>query len=197
VKSSDLMASLSTVLKKKAKKSDSISTSTTFKINNYNIVSEAADDLASGLSCQSVEFRAQSAKPQSPAQAEPLSPTKTAQENKQQNQPQNPVHKGSVRWAKYKNRPQQPVNVPVAAVAPPKKENARENKRRPLKNAVQPTTNNTFSNQSTSSSDPKKVPGELGFQFPDNGWVCKQCQNYNFPGRTCCHRCKKVKMTDD
>lgn len=29
------------------------------------------------------------------------------------------------------------------------------------------------------------------FDFPDGGWVCSSCQNYNFFGRQKCNRCQK------
>ena len=35
------------------------------------------------------------------------------------------------------------------------------------------------------------------FKFPDGGWECSKCQNYNFKGRKECHRCKKAKASDD
>tara|TARA_B100000780_G_scaffold260029_1_gene211450 strand:- start:272 stop:673 length:402 start_codon:yes stop_codon:yes gene_type:complete len=35
------------------------------------------------------------------------------------------------------------------------------------------------------------------FKFPDGGWECSKCQNYNFKGRKECHRCKKAKDTED
>lgn len=38
---------------------------------------------------------------------------------------------------------------------------------------------------------------EANFVFPDGGWECNKCQNYNFKGRKACFRCKKAKSTDD
>ena len=35
------------------------------------------------------------------------------------------------------------------------------------------------------------------FAFPDGGWVCSQCQNYNFAGRVRCNRCTKQKTKSD
>lgn len=35
------------------------------------------------------------------------------------------------------------------------------------------------------------------FDFPDGGWECSKCQNYNFKGRKECHRCKKPKTVKD
>lgn len=35
------------------------------------------------------------------------------------------------------------------------------------------------------------------FDFPDGGWVCNDCQNYNFYGRPKCNRCQKQKTRQD
>ena len=35
------------------------------------------------------------------------------------------------------------------------------------------------------------------FEFPDGGWECSKCQNYNFRGRKECNRCKKVRSKHD
>lgn len=35
------------------------------------------------------------------------------------------------------------------------------------------------------------------FNFPDGGWECNKCQNYNFKGRKECYRCKKAKDEQD
>lgn len=35
------------------------------------------------------------------------------------------------------------------------------------------------------------------FNFPDGGWVCSQCHNYNFYGRVKCNRCQKIKGKND
>lgn len=34
-------------------------------------------------------------------------------------------------------------------------------------------------------------------KFPDNGWVCSACRNYNFETRNSCNRCKKMKADQD
>lgn len=31
------------------------------------------------------------------------------------------------------------------------------------------------------------------YSFPDGGWACSKCHNYNFKGRKFCNRCKKSK----
>ena len=35
------------------------------------------------------------------------------------------------------------------------------------------------------------------YEFPDGGWECSKCANYNFKGRKSCFRCKKSKSSDD
>jgi hypothetical protein len=30
-------------------------------------------------------------------------------------------------------------------------------------------------------------------EIPEGGWTCSSCENYNFPGRMHCNRCKKLK----
>lgn len=35
------------------------------------------------------------------------------------------------------------------------------------------------------------------FDFPEGGWVCGGCQNYNFFGRQKCNRCLKAKSKQD
>jgi len=42
-----------------------------------------------------------------------------------------------------------------------------------------------------------KPEADSNFEFPDGGWVCSQCQNYNFAGRTKCNRCHKIKSKSD
>ena len=41
----------------------------------------------------------------------------------------------------------------------------------------------------------KKSKGS--FEFPEGGWECSKCQNYNFKGRKECNRCKKPRTTKD
>jgi len=43
----------------------------------------------------------------------------------------------------------------------------------------------------------KRMGDKFGFKFPKNGWTCRSCQNYNFPQRGSCMRCKKVKTEAD
>ena len=35
------------------------------------------------------------------------------------------------------------------------------------------------------------------FLFPDGGWECSRCLNYNFKGRKECNRCKKIRSSVD
>ena len=46
-----------------------------------------------------------------------------------------------------------------------------------------------------SSGKKKGVKGQ--FKFPEGGWVCLACQNYNFCGRVRCNRCGKNKSKED
>ena len=39
--------------------------------------------------------------------------------------------------------------------------------------------------------------GKGAFEFPDGGWECSKCQNYNFKGRKECNRCKKARSKQD
>ena len=77
-------------------------------------------------------------------------------------------HAGASKWGKYKKK---------------EKENKRNQQRR--RNAV----DSDNSSEITSDKD--------NFDFPDGGWVCGQCQNYNFQGRTKCNRCHKSKAVTD
>ena len=51
------------------------------------------------------------------------------------------------------------------------------------------------------NADKKKFPAKPKdkgtFHFPDGGWECSTCQNYNFRGRKECNRCKKPKTKQD
>ena len=42
-----------------------------------------------------------------------------------------------------------------------------------------------------------KQGSQQQFEFPDGGWECSKCQNYNFKGRKECNRCKKPKTMKD
>ena len=52
-------------------------------------------------------------------------------------------------------------------------------------------------NSAMRGSRPGKRMGTNAFSFPDGGWVCSSCQNYNFCGRVKCNRCKKAKSKLD
>jgi len=45
------------------------------------------------------------------------------------------------------------------------------------------------------NSEGKKA--DSNFEFPEGGWECSTCSNYNFKGRKQCHRCKKDKDDTD
>lgn len=44
---------------------------------------------------------------------------------------------------------------------------------------------------------PQAKKGKGTFEFPDGGWECSKCQNYNFKGRKECNRCKKARTKQD
>lgn len=65
---------------------------------------------------------------------------------------------------------------------------------------VKPLHQTNFNLNNIKSFVPKdsvKETRESDFKFPDGGWECSKCQNYNFKGRKECHRCKKSKAEDD
>ena len=43
----------------------------------------------------------------------------------------------------------------------------------------------------------KQMNKKNRFDFPEGGWECSKCQNYNFKGRDSCYRCKKIKCEKD
>ena len=50
------------------------------------------------------------------------------------------------------------------------------------------------------AGDDRKQQAKKGkgtFEFPDGGWECSNCQNYNFKGRKECFRCKKARSKKD
>ena len=47
---------------------------------------------------------------------------------------------------------------------------------------------------------PKHEPAQKkseSYVFPEGGWVCSKCDNYNFKNKKICHRCKKAKSSED
>ena len=48
-----------------------------------------------------------------------------------------------------------------------------------------------------SSEEEQRCDKRANFEFPDGGWECAKCQNYNFKGRKACYRCKKPKTAED
>lgn len=70
----------------------------------------------------------------------------------------------------------------------------------PKKNAVKqrPIDNPGKNDQLKVKSEPRGHELlEDQFAFPDGGWVCSGCQNYNFYGRPKCNRCLKLKTRQD
>ena len=59
----------------------------------------------------------------------------------------------------------------------------------------EPTTDDLQGEDLKAETNRKTKP--CGFDFPDGGWECSKCQNYNFKGRKECHRCKKPKTVKD
>ena len=79
-------------------------------------------------------------------------------------------HAGRSKWGKYKKKEKE------------------DRSRRPVKQPIE--TN-------AKSGGFCDTPTKESFDFPDGGWVCCVCQNYNFQGRVRCNRCEKVKSTQD
>jgi hypothetical protein len=65
----------------------------------------------------------------------------------------------------------------------------------PLQNITNRDYNIT--NDQSCDSSSKKKSNKAQFKFPEGGWVCIGCQNYNFSGRVKCNRCGKSKTKDD
>lgn len=60
-----------------------------------------------------------------------------------------------------------------------------------------PSVMTTFELIDECDSQKENVSGKEEFDFPDGGWVCSTCQNYNFFGRQKCNRCQKQKSRQD
>ena len=50
--------------------------------------------------------------------------------------------------------------------------------------------------KSVASKSPSKPTLDIT-NLPEDGWVCSNCQNYNFARRKSCNRCKKVRTCSD
>lgn len=81
--------------------------------------------------------------------------------------------------------------------------NAKTDSKKATKRA---TSNNSNTSNKENLYQPKKKESSKeeqtganpsAFSFPDGGWVCSFCQNYNFYGRTKCNRCSKAKTKED
>ena len=62
---------------------------------------------------------------------------------------------------------------------------------------ITPLALNTISFRKNYENSVKTESPKKGFAFPDGGWVCSLCQNYNFYGRMKCNRCNKMKGKED
>ena len=65
----------------------------------------------------------------------------------------------------------------------------------PLRNITNRTS--TLNKDQATDYSTKKNSSKAQFKFPEGGWVCLDCQNYNFCGRVKCNRCGKNKTKDD
>ena len=54
-----------------------------------------------------------------------------------------------------------------------------------------------ISHQGNISNTKKINSSRIQYAFPDGGWVCSACQNYNFRGRLQCNRCSKIRDGND
>lgn len=64
-------------------------------------------------------------------------------------------------------------------------------------NPLQNVTNRTQKVPEKDKSQKKKAGESKQFKFPEGGWVCLECENYNFQGPAKCNRCGKVKTKED
>tara|TARA_B110000285_G_scaffold221959_1_gene275554 strand:+ start:331 stop:630 length:300 start_codon:yes stop_codon:yes gene_type:complete len=67
---------------------------------------------------------------------------------------------------------------------------------RPLHHKDPPKVGFSTSSDEEKDEETKKQSDEE-FAFPDGGWECCMCNNYNFKGRAKCFRCKKVRDEKD
>jgi len=65
-----------------------------------------------------------------------------------------------------------------------------------LAGGVRPLHHKHPPKQEEEEEETKKQSSEE-FAFPDGGWECGMCNNYNFKGRAKCFRCKKVRDLKD
>lgn len=97
---------------------------------------------------------------------------KSMKDESPESQSEPPIHKGAKNWAKYKNAKVEGKPMPVV---PQKKEKAapaeNSSARAPRTRRAQPNSANSNKQSQTGSSAAAGTPN--GFQFPDNGWVCR------------------------
>ena len=104
-------------------------------------------------------------------------------------------HAGSSKWGKYKKREQEAkkkrrTNQENIAIKSEDGELA-------LSSGALDLSSDSHANVAGSADAQASGPMKENFDFPDGGWVCSQCQNYNFKGRVKCNRCHKSKSGCD
>jgi hypothetical protein len=67
----------------------------------------------------------------------------------------------------------------------------------PSQNFEYHSTRSCSSSSDCEAERPRPLARKNDFKFPEGGWECSKCQNYNFKGRKECHRCKKIKNDED
>ena len=116
----------------------------------------------------------------------------TCKENNSGGEAREKYHAGSSKWGKYKKREQE---------AKKKRRANQENiaiKSEGGEPALSSGALDLSSDTGVCSADAQAAGAmKENFDFPDGGWVCSQCQNYNFKGRVKCNRCHKSKSGCD
>ena len=105
-------------------------------------------------------------------------------------------HAGSSKWGKYKKREQEAkkkrrANQENIATTSEGSEPALSS------GALDLSSSDSYANVAFSTDAQATGAMKENFDFPDGGWVCSQCQNYNFKGRVKCNRCHKSKSGCD
>jgi hypothetical protein len=55
----------------------------------------------------------------------------------------------------------------------------------------------TDQKEKSSEASQKQKNKNYEYKFPEGGWECSRCHNYNFKGRKECRRCKKPRTVMD
>ena len=79
-------------------------------------------------------------------------------------------HAGSTKWGKYKKKEKEAK----------KRRGPTSHNNGPEKQLTEEPKVKTNLNQSVAPEKANKSSAKENFDFPDGGWVCSQCQNYNF-----------------